>query len=170
MPLSALGSADVSAPRVERCDTRRMVEPIGPLRRRNRVTARLIASVVLVSAALAGCSSHASQPGPAPAVALGSGSAPAVVGLPGNQAVGRLRAAGYETIAVKGRWSGQRVGVILAQHSSAPGDPDAVVHLVASKGGRRTGRIYFPGVATCELSPMPSGAACAGGPVLLSRP
>jgi hypothetical protein len=96
---------------------------------------------------------------------------PAVVGLPGSEALARLRAIGYEHIAVFGRWSNRDKGVILALQSGlAPTQGhDGVAQLVASMGprDRAHGPIFFPGVATCDLGPLPSGAVCAGGPVLL---
>jgi hypothetical protein len=132
-----------------------------------------VLGVALLSFVLAGCSRH--QPDPAAPRGLsgfGPGpvsAAPKVVGLAGVKAVDRLRAAGFQTIVVKGRWSDERVGLILAEHTIGSSASDATVRLVASMGDHRGRRVYLPGVATCELAPMPDGAACAGGPVLLTR-
>src|SRR5689334_8718106 len=116
MPLVVRCAADARAASAWRCDTRWVVEPASALHRRSSMAAKMTACALLTAAILAGCSSQSSKPDASPA--LGPGPAPSVVGLVGAKAVDRLRSAGYETIAVRGRWSDKRVGTVLAQHSS----------------------------------------------------
>lgn len=95
---------------------------------------------------------------------------PDVTGQTGRAAVAHLRNAGVDTIAFRGRWSSRPVGTVLAQHPHAGSFRLHKVTLAASMGRHRPGKhrmIFVPGVATCELTPLPSGSPCAGGPVVL---
>ena len=189
MPVRSPSHADVTSfPQARICRTRPSrvppkcstprVEPTRAVSRPKHMRrSRLAALALLVPVSLAGCSSQpqAASDEKAPVVDRHvSSDVPSVVGLPGSRAVGRLRSAGYENIAVKGRWSHKPQGTILAQSAgfAATQGRDAVIHLVASRGTRDSahGLIDLPGVATCELSPLPAEAACAGGPVILWAP
>lgn len=93
-----------------------------------------------------------------------------VTGQPARKAVAHLRDAGVRTFAFTGRWSSKPVGTVLAQHPHAGIFRLDRVVLVASMGPHQAGRhgmIFVPGVATCDLTRLPSEPACAGGPVVL---
>jgi hypothetical protein len=143
------------------------VEPTLALIRHSQVAGRFIAGVVVVSAMLAGCASHRSDPGTS--LALGPDPALDVVGLAGVEAVHRLQVSGYKIADVTGRWSRHPVGVILAERGGSGGGEQDAIRLVASMGPRATAGalVTLPGVATCDLGQHPSGADCRGGPVIL---
>ena len=98
---------------------------------------------------------------------------PDVTGQTGRAAVEHLHDAGVHTVAFTGRWNPQPMGTVLTQRPQAGSSEVAKVTLVASMGPRRTTTntwITVPGIATCDLTPIPAGSMCVGGPVLLRPP
>lgn len=80
-----------------------------------------------------------------------------------------LRNSGYDHFSWAGRTSTRPVGTVLGTRPAAgvPAPPGVRVRLVISQGPQPSHSVVVPGIGTCDVNPLPPGAPCVGGPVML---